>query len=212
MTTAQKKAMEAPRSYRGTPVWELARLYPTQGEWLEEDYLALHTNQLVEFSNGVLEFLEMPTFQHQLIVMYLHEMLQAHVRKYRLGIAMYSPLRIRVAPDKIREPDVAYFTAKKIPKNLVSPPQGADMVMEVVSPSDESRKRDLIQKRRDYAKAGIAEYWIVDPETATITVLALSGTKYVQVGKYKFGQKAESRLLPGFEVDVTETLTRKPTV
>lgn len=212
MSSVETHPIDEPRSRRGTPVWELARLYPSQGEWSEEDFLGLHTNQLVEFTHGVLEFLEMPTFKHQLIAMYLHERLQSHVRKYRLGIAMYAPLRIRVAAEKIREPDVAYFTAKRIPKNLISPPTGADLVMEVVSPGDESRKRDLIQKRREYAEAGIAEYWIVDPESSTITVLALNGAKYEQAGKYKSGQKAASQLLPGFEIDVTVALTQKPVV
>jgi Uma2 family endonuclease len=42
--------------------------------------------------------------------------------------------------------------------------EGADLVMEVVSSHDEDRRRDLVVKREEYARAGIAEYWIVDPE------------------------------------------------
>ncbi len=200
------KPIEEPRSRRGTPVWELARLHPYQGDWTEEDYLSIHTNQLVEFTDGVLEFLEMPTLKHQLIVAYLYERLLAHVRQRKLGKVFFAPLRIRVAPDRIREPDVVFLTTKRIPKNLITPPDGADLVMEIVSPGDDSRKRDLIKKRRDYANAGIAEYWIVDPEASTITVLSLNDTKYEQVGKFKSGQSAVSRLLTGFEIDVTEAL------
>ena len=43
-------------------------------------------------------------------------------------------------------------------------PSGADLVMEVVSGGREDRKRDLVTKRRDYARANIPEYWIVDPQ------------------------------------------------
>jgi hypothetical protein len=53
------------------PTWEVAYLFPTQGSWSEEDYLSLHTNQLVEFSHGFLEVLPMPTTSHQLLVLYL---------------------------------------------------------------------------------------------------------------------------------------------
>ncbi len=181
-------------------------MYPTQGHWSEEAYLELHSNQLIEFTHGMLEFLEMPTLKHQLIVAYLYERLQAHVRREKLGKVLFAPLRIRVAPETIREPDVVYLSHKKVPRNKMRPPEGADLVVEVVSPSEESRKRDLIEKRRDYAGAGIAEYWIVDPDNATITVLALNRMKYEQAGKYKLGQKAISRHLPGFEIDVTEAL------
>jgi len=78
---------------------------------------------------------------------------------------------------------------------------GADLVMEVVSPDDP--QRDLVTKREEFAEAGITEYWIVDPRNSHITVLDLEGTQYAVHGKFKPGQKAISRLLPGFSVDVT---------
>lgn len=196
-----------PKSRPGTPVWEIARLYPTQGHWSQEAYLELHTNQLIEFNHGVLEFLEMPTLKHQLIVAYLYERLQAHVRRGSLGKVLFAPLRIRISPETIREPDVVYLSQKRVPRNKTKPPEGADLVVEVVSSGEESRKRDLVEKRKDYASAGIAEYWIVDPDNSTITVLALNGAKYEQAGKYKPGQQAASRLLPGFAIDVNEALT-----
>ena len=59
---------------------------------------------------------------------------------------------------------------------------GADLVVEVVSPDDPSR--DFVQKRGDYAEAGIPEYWIVEPGTETITVLTLAGGTYVERGVF----------------------------
>ena len=73
--------------------------------------------------------------------------------------------------------------------------------MEIVSEGDENRDRDYKMKRRDYAKAGIKEYWIVDPEEEKIVVLALKGKSYRQHGAYRSGQAAESKLLKGFTVD-----------
>ena len=39
------------------PTWEIAQLFPAQGHWTEEEYLALDTNHLIEFSQGQLEVL-----------------------------------------------------------------------------------------------------------------------------------------------------------
>jgi Uma2 family endonuclease len=75
-----------------------------------------------------------------------------------------------------------------------------------VSEGIENRDRDLIRKRSEYAAAGIPEYWIVDPETATVTVLSLpeGGTEYVVHGEFKPGETATSVLLNGFTIDVSD--------
>src|SRR5437773_2718941 len=80
------------------------------------------------------------------------------------------------------------------------PPDGADLVMEVVSEGSENRKRDLETKRLEFAAAGIAEYWIVDPQEQRITVLVLDGSIYRVHGEFAPGTQASSVLLPGFSV------------
>jgi Uma2 family endonuclease len=49
--------------------------------------------------------------------------------------------------------------------------------MEVLSSDEEDRRRDLVLKRSEYARARVAEYWIVDPQKALITMLRLSGKR-----------------------------------
>ena len=71
------------------------------------------------------------------------------------------------------------------------------------------RRRDLKQKREEYAQAGIPEYWIVDPELGQITVLTLEDQIYVVHGEFKRGDQATSKLLPGFAVDVASALEPK---
>jgi hypothetical protein len=60
-------------SAEGDYAWELATLYPEQGEWSEEAYLELtdHANHRIEFADGRLEFLPMPTEIHEALVQYL---------------------------------------------------------------------------------------------------------------------------------------------
>lgn len=85
----------------------------------------------------------------------------------------------------------------------------ADVVFEVVSGDDNSRRRDLIRKREDYARARIPEYWTIDPAEEQIVVLYLDGEEYAVHGTFARGQAATSRHLPGFALDVTEILSAR---
>ena len=72
----------------------------------------------------------------------------------------------------------------------------------MVSPDDP--ERDFVQKRGDYAEAGIPEYWIVESGTATITVLSLAGGAYVQRGVFPRHAHAKSEKLDGIGVAVDD--------
>ena len=68
--------------------------------------------------------------------------------------------------------------------------------------SEDKPERDLVDKRSDFAEGGIPEYWIVNPQTETITVLRLRGDAYDEAGIYRRGEMASSELLAGFSVAV----------
>src|ERR1700730_138384 len=132
-------------SRRGEPTWEIAFLYPPQGLWSEAEYLDLNTNDLIEFVDGSLEFLPMPTLFHQAIVLFLYSTLNTHVRGRIPGEVSVAPCRIRTIPGKFREPDVFYVRPQRV-RDRNQPPEGADLAMEVVSGDPEDRKRDLEEK------------------------------------------------------------------
>jgi Uma2 family endonuclease len=191
----------------GEPTWEIARLFPEQGAWSEEEYLELSGNHLIEFSNGSVEVLAMPTQTHQLIALYLYRMLAAFVEPNGLGRTLAAPFRVRLWPGKYREPDVLFMLAKHASRMDEIFWEGADLVMEVVS--DDDRRRDLDLKRREYALAKIPEYWIVDPQESLITVLRLDGDHYAVHGEFGPGTRATSLVLSGFVVDVGEVFARR---
>ena len=164
-----------PPGYGAEPAWEVAFLFPAQGAWSEEEYLSLDTNHLVEFSHGQIEVLPMPTDKHQSIVCFLSALLAGLARKTG-GKMLFAPMRLHLWPEKIREPDLLFLANTNDPRRQNAYWTGADLVIEVVSPDDP--QRDLVTKRSEYAQAGIPEYWIVDPQTATITVLRLVGAAY----------------------------------
>jgi Uma2 family endonuclease len=196
MATALDTAKKSKFSKRPPrePTWDIAYLYPMQGDWTENDYLTLEANsgnRMIELVNGRIEFPPMPDMFHQDIVKFLLFRLHDFVVPHFDGEVLHAPLPVRLGKGVYREPDIAYFKPHRI-KDRCKPPEGADLVMEVVSPGKDARQRDLKDKRADYAKAKIPEYWIVDPETRTITVLTLSGRTYKIHGEFKAGEQAAS--------------------
>ncbi len=179
----------------------LREVLPPQGTWSDEEYLWLtdRCNHLIEFTDGHVQTLPMPTFTHQAVLAFLYRLFHAHVAP-RGGTVMFSVLRMRIREGKFREPDLLLLRDRLDPRCRDRYWLGADLVVEVVSPDDPDR--DLVEKRADYAEAGIPEYWIADPRDATITVLALEGDAYIEHGVYGAGDTAASRLLDGFAADV----------
>ena len=180
----------------------LREVLPPQGNWSDEEYLWLtdRCNRLVEFTDGHVQELPMPTFTHQAILAFLYRLFHEHLDP-RGGVVMFAALRMRIRAGKFREPDLLLLRDRSDSRCQDRYWLGADLVAEVVSPDDPDR--DLIEKRADYAEAGIPEYWIVDPRDQTITVLTLDRDKYVEQGVYSAGESAASSLLDGFAADVT---------
>ncbi len=168
----------------------------------EEAYLALETNHFIELIDGYVEVLPLPSFLHQYIVDYLQTLLKAFIAGHANGFVLFAPLPVHLWQGTFREPDIVYMRPERV-KNRRGQPQGADLVMEVVSPGSENRDRDYKKKREAYARAAIGEYWIVDPEIRRITVLTLDGDAYRVHGEFEAGTKATSAMFPAFAVDVS---------
>lgn len=190
-------------SANGEPAWEAAFMLPVQGCWREEDFLKFHTNRMAELVDGRLEILPMPTWLHQLILEFLFDQIRDHLRMGKIGgKVLMAPLPARLFPGTIREPDLLYVRPEHLPTNIQSYPDRIDLAVEIVSSGADARKRDYIDKRTDYAKAGVAEYWIIDPEELLVTVLTLAGTEYQVAQECHPGDNARSVLLNGLNIAV----------
>jgi Uma2 family endonuclease len=181
---------------------EVAHFFPLQGEWTEEAYFELpETNEIIELSEGRLIMPTPPGELHQRGSIDLSRRMADFVDAHDLGTVRYAPLPVRLWPGKIREPDII-FVAKdhldRIHEQYYDPP---DLVVEITSPS--TRRFDRGEKMDEYARAGICEYWIVDPKARTTEVFVLRGEKYALLGKFGAGDRARSEVLTGFQVDVS---------
>ncbi len=190
MTTSQQELHQA-----------LLEALPPQGQWGEEEYLWLtdHTNRPLEYTDGVIEVLPMPTDQHQGILFLLAQLFSSAIQPGG-GVVRFSPLRLQLRPGKFREPDLLILRDARDPRRRNRYWLGADLVVEIVSA--DQPERDLVEKRREYAEARIPEYWIVNPVNETIAVLVLHDDTYVEHGLFGRGTRAVSTLLPHVTVEV----------
>jgi len=187
---------------------QVALLFPCEGEWTEADYLSLpETNRIVELSEGRLVIPDMPSFSHQYAVGELFAALRTFVRAGKLGTVAMAPLRIRLWAGKFREPDVVFLSRAHQDRRGDRYWGVPDLVMEVISPrTDDSSGTEVLDrtdKFAEYARAGIAEYWLVSPHERSIEVYALREGAYRLLGTWGMSEIARSEILPGFEFAVS---------
>lgn len=185
------------------PSWETALFFPDQGSWTETEYIQLDPGRHVEFANGFVELLPMPDEKHQAIVGYLFVALRA-IAVASGGRVRFAPFPVRLWEEKYREPDLCFMRRENLGRCHGKYWEGADLAIEVLS--DTNRDHDLVTKRDEYARAGIAEYWIVDPVERNVRVLFLCGVTYEVRALAGDGQRASSATLERFEVDVTSLM------
>jgi Uma2 family endonuclease len=182
----------------------VAELFPPQGQWTEREYFSLpDTNRYLELSKGRLIIPPHPTFAHQdspvkNLFLFVCDAFRGESRQ--LGIVRFAPLPVRLWPGKIREPDIFFIAkerAERIGERACDVP---DLVVEVLSPA--TRETDRGEKFFEYAKAGVSEYWLVDPEKRSIEVYTLRGQVYEPLAPE--GGRACSHLLKGFSVSPEE--------
>ncbi len=129
-----------------------------------EAYLALpDENRIVEWVDGEVVDHVPPSPVHQDIADILTMLLKAYVNQLGLGRVNSAPLEVKLWPGgPSREPDVFFAGNDKLGQVGDKRFDGApDLVVEVVSPS--SLTLDRITKFREYERAGVGEYWIIDP-------------------------------------------------
>ena len=145
-----------------------------------------------------------PSFYHQEIVLRFSHDLYNWVFSRKLGKVVNGPIDMVLSPHRVMQPDVVYIARERleiIAKTINGP---VDLTAEVISLGD--RNRDRIEKRDLYEQYGIKEYWLIDPEAKTVEVLHLENGRYQLFRRATPGATAASKLLPGFEIEVTSLL------
>ncbi len=160
------------------------------------------SNRPCELWDGELIMSPAPSFFHQKTAFRLHRALHDWVMPRGLGEVVGAPIDMVLSPHRVVQPDVVFIAKERlqiIQRVIMGP---ADWVAEIISLG--GRNRDRIEKRDLYEQYGIKEYWVADPESETVDVLALVNGRFELAVRGAAGQSAASRLLPGFEVAVDD--------
>lgn len=177
-------------------------IQPSRKDYTLEDYLAL-TDEYPRYELLEGELIEMvsPTSKHQIVLALLFRQLDRHCDIHKLGIVLTAPLDVILAPNVVVQPDLLFISVARRSQLIGERINGApDLVVEIISPT--SSGRDLLQKRKLYARHGVAEYWIVDPGDRTIEVQRLTGNLYSTVALFEPGQSLVSTIFPGLAVEL----------
>ncbi len=94
------------------------------------------------------------------------------------------------------------LTQRRLTITLDMPPPR--LIAEVVSPGKINRDRDTIHKRSQYAALGVPEYWLIDPDRKTVTVLTLGAEDYQTIGTFSGSESIQSQELPGLSLPVEQ--------
>lgn len=195
MTTIEKLAVVKPAS---------RVLGPKQGQWTYQDYAAMSEDGYhYEVVNGVLYMSPAPSMGHQEIVGWLFYYLVTHVKLPGLGRVYQAPTDVELHPGDVVQPDVFVVLNAHLDRITPSRLLGApDLVVEVASPR--TARHDLDEKLHAYARARVAEYWVVNPDAQTIEVLVWQNGSYSSLGLFSDRMTLPSQVVPDFPVSVEQ--------
>lgn len=167
------------------------------------DYLKTSDDKRYELLNGELFMPPAPLLYHQDIQSNLHRLISVFVKERDLGKTYTSTTDVVLSDTDVAQPDILFVSQERSHILTRENVRGApDLVVEILSPA--TAERDRTTKLELYAKHGVQEYWIVDPEAKTIMVLLRGEGRFEGVSVYSEGQTLHSPTLDGFSVSLEE--------
>lgn len=177
-----------------------------------DDYktLSASTDDRYELIDGDLYMVPAPKVDHQTVSKNIALRLEQHVRASGCGRMLYAPLDVVLGEGDTRsvvQPDILFVSSERLGIVTDDEIAGApDLVVEILSQG--TAKRDTGVKRALYARSGVREYWIVDPDACTIDLLALVPGGYGPPMRHLPGERLVSGVVPGFELAVDDAFER----
>jgi Uma2 family endonuclease len=170
-------------------------------------YDVVTEEQKAEFINGEIVVHSPVKLQHNSASSLLHRLLSTYVDVHELGVVGHEKLLITLERNDY-EPDVCFFGEAKavhFEKTQMKFP-APDLAVEVLSDSTAGNDRGV--KFRDYAISGVAEYWIIDPETQMVEQYILHDDEYQLRIKSDSGE-IHSVAVPGFTIPIRTIFDEK---
>jgi Uma2 family endonuclease len=158
----------------------MAQTKPAAGAWTYQDLFSFPDDgRRYEIIEGELYEMPAPNWDHVAVVMNLVLLLGPVVQSLGGRLAT-APVDVFFEGADPVQPDILAILPGSLAvaggRGVQGPP---DLIVEVVNPSN--RGHDLLTIRALYARAGVGEYWLLDPETRTFEILSLDGDAFHRV-------------------------------
>ena len=167
------------------------------------DYCLLPEDKRYDLIDGELYMAPAPSSRHQRLLLRLARLLADFIELHGLGEVYIAPLDVILSEQDVLQPDLLFVAQER--REIISergcegPP---DLVVEILSPATEQRDREL--KRKVYAKYGVPEYWLVDPEAESIEVMTLEAEDFGSPSVYLREGLVVSRIIPRLSLAVSQ--------
>ncbi len=145
-----------------------------------------------------------PKTKHQIVSGNLLILLGSFVRGKNLGKVIAAPFDVVLSNEDVVQPDLLFVSWERLPivteNNVQGPP---DLAIEILS--ETTRRMDEMVKRKLYKRFGVREYWIVDPELASVKVYRMTEKGYARIAELSVESDGilTTPLLPGFEAPLS---------
>ncbi|MSU21170.1 MAG: Uma2 family endonuclease [Pedosphaera sp.] len=165
-----------------------------------EDYRRLpETGPRYQLIEGDIFMAPAPNRYHQDISGNIQFTLQSYLEKYPIGKLYNAPFDVYLDEINAHQPDLVFISKQNYSVLTDAGLEGApDLVVEILSPKTADLDRKV--KRRVYARSGVKEFWLVDPETTLVHVYYLQ--QDAEHPAATFGEKEEfaSPHFPGLKI------------
>jgi Uma2 family endonuclease len=158
--------------------------------------------QLIE---GDLYMAPAPNRFHQDISRNLGVILANYLAAHPIGVLYSAPFDVYLTDTDVFQPDLLIVLNENRGILTDAGAEGApDFVVEILSPK--TRQLDLVNKKRVYARLGVKELWIIDPEGQEVIVYRFDSDPIEPIAKLSGEQRISSPLLPGLAIPLPEVL------
>jgi len=159
---------------------------------------------IYELLNGQLVKKSAPKPLHQLLSRRITKALENYLGQNPLGDFFYAPVDVFLDDYNTVQPDICFLSTERaflidLNEGIMGAP---DLIVEILSPG--SLRYDRVDKKDLYERFAVKEYWIVDPNNRAVEIYTMLENAYITHGIFEAGEKANSSLLVGFDVEINE--------
>lgn len=173
-----------------------------------EDYkLMPETGPRYQLVEGDLLMSPAPNRYHQDISRNLEFELLLYLREHPVGVLYDAPFDVYLDDINVYQPDIAVILNANRGILTDAGAEGApDLIVEILSPK--TRRIDLDPKKKVYARCGVKELWIIDPEPRRVEVFELSTSADKPARVWGADATMSTPLLPGLAVSAAKVFAR----